>query len=222
MRTVIKFVSVLGLALLVAVPAAAQTRQQRGQFGGRGGPATLLQNEGVQKELQMDAGQIDKAKAAAQKIEERDRDARAKLRDLGEEERRQKQQELSRTAARETYAAVADILKPEQVKRLRQIDLQQRGYEAFTDVEVQKTLKLTDDQVKRIAAAVRDADEQRGKLFQRGAAGDFAEVRTKLDSLRKEATTKVTGLLKEDQRAAWKELTGTPFEVRFERRRPPQ
>ncbi|HXG09699.1 MAG TPA: hypothetical protein VNK04_07910 [Gemmataceae bacterium] len=229
MRTFLKVALTLGAVLLVAGPALSQPqqRQQRGQqqrqpgqFAGRGffgGPAMLVMNEDVQKELKMTEDQIGKAKEVLSQLRDKQRDTFAQLRNLGEQERRQKMQELSRAIASDTYTALNTVLKPEQVKRLKQIELQQRGYEAFTEPEVRKALNLTESQVKEIDAIVKGADAERDKLFQ----GGFQQgTREKLQTLRKETMTKITGLLKEDQKKAWKELTGEPFEVRFQPRRP--
>src|SRR5262245_51252276 len=114
----------LGLVVLLASPALAQQRQrgQRGQFGGGGGFALLLQNEGVQKELKLDQQQLEKTKEAVQNVQEKNRDALAKLADLNQEERRGKAQELNRAISQQTLSAVSPILKPDQLKRLKQIE----------------------------------------------------------------------------------------------------
>src|SRR5207302_8725149 len=66
------FRSVLGIAALVVAPALAQQSQRgRGQFGRGGfggGPGMLIGNEGVQKELKLDSGQVEKATAAVQQV----------------------------------------------------------------------------------------------------------------------------------------------------------
>ncbi len=225
MRASVRLALALGMAVLVVGPALAQQRQrpqqqQRGQFGGRtaGGVTALLQNEGVQKELKLEQAQIDKVKTVAQQMQEKNQAATAKLRDLGQEERRQKQAELTRAANAEAYTALGDVLKPDQTKRLKQIELQQRGYQAFTDAEVRKVLGLTEAQTQSIAKLVREADAARGQLFQGG--GFQQGGREKMEAMRKETTTKVQAVLNDTQKSAWKELTGAPFEVQTQRRRP--
>jgi hypothetical protein len=39
---------------------------------------------------------------------------------------------------------------------------------------------------------------------------------TKMAALRKETMDKVTSVLTEDQKKTWKEMTGQPFEIKFE------
>ena len=219
MKGLFKVVLTLGVAGLLAGPALAQ---RPGGGGGRfGGPGMLLQNEGVQKELKMDKEQVTRAREALQKVQEKHRDDFAQLRDLSPEERREKLQELNRKVSEEARAALKEILKPEQAKRLRQIELQQQGPMAFNDPEVQSTLKLTDEQKEKVKTVGQEMQSQMRELFQGGGqGGDFEKAREKMTSLRKEATEKVLGLLNDDQKRSWKELTGEPFEVKFEFRRP--
>lgn len=110
--------------------------------------------------------------------------------------------------------ALGEVLKPEQVKRLKQIELQQRGSRAFVDEEVQKALKLTDEQKEKIKGIAEESGKQMRELFG-GGQGNREEAFKKMQSLRKETNDKVQAVLSDDQKKAWKELTGEPFEVRF-------
>src|SRR5712692_38077 len=131
MRSFSKVAIVFGLALLLAVPAAAQQRQRgQGQGQGRGqgrggfgfgGIAGLINNEGVQKELKLDGDQLEKAKAAGQKVQEKHQDEFAKLQDLSREERGAKMGAIQQTISAETFKELDSILKPDQIKRLKQL-----------------------------------------------------------------------------------------------------
>jgi hypothetical protein len=217
MRVSIKTILVLGMAVLLVSPALAQQRQrgqgqgqgQRGPRGG-GGLAVLLQNESVQKELKIDKEQGDKVKEAVQKVQEKHRDDFAKLRDLGDDERRQKGQELAKTVNDETLAALADVLKPEQVKRLRQIEMQQAGARAFTRPDVQKAMNLSAEQQDSIKTIVEDAAKTQRELQQ---GGNRQEAFQKIAAIRKETMEKAQKVLNGDQKKTWKELTGDPFEL---------
>jgi len=217
MRGAGTFVLTLGLVVVLAAPAAAQQRQrgqrgQRGQGGGMGGFAALLDNEAVQKELKVEKDQVDKAKAAAQKVREKHKEQLDKIRDLGQDERR----DLMRTVADETLQSLGEILKPEQLKRLKQIELQQVGAQAFTRADVQKALTLTADQQEKIKTISDDSAKSMRELFQGGNAQGGRE---KIAALRKETGEKIQAVLTDDQKKAWKELTGEPFEVRLGQRR---
>src|SRR2546423_15017959 len=106
----------LGLTVLLAQPALAQRQKQKqrpqgkgGQTMQQGGVAALLKRESVQKELKLDADQVEKVKAAVQKVEDNHKSEFAKLKDASQDERRSKGRELTQTVSTETMAAVSDI-----------------------------------------------------------------------------------------------------------------
>jgi Spy/CpxP family protein refolding chaperone len=228
MRSVLKTLFVMSLVGLLAGPALAQRGQGRGGRGGFGGPDTLALNPSVQKELNLSEDQIQKIKDATQSVRDKHRDESEGLRNLQGDERREKGQELRKKMSDETNQALTGILKPEQSKRLKEITLQQRGAQAFNDPETQKALNLTEDQKDKIKTINEDAAKDMRELFpqggRRGAGGGggggdpaaFKERMTKVAALRKENMEKATSVLTEDQKKTWKEMTGQPFEVKFE------
>src|SRR5438874_492820 len=78
---------------------------------------------------------------------------------------------------------------------------------------VQKELKLTDDQKDKIKT-INDDARQEGQSIHEAAAGDFQEMQKKMAALNKETMEKVSGVLTDDQKKAWKDLTGEPFEFK--------
>jgi Spy/CpxP family protein refolding chaperone len=227
MRSVLKTLLVLSLAGLLAGPALAQRGQGRGGRGGFGGPDALALNPSVQKELNLSEDQIQKIKDVTQSIRDKHKDESDAVRNLQGDERREKNQELRKKISEETNQALAGILKPEQSKRLKEITLQQRGPQAFNDPEVQKGLNFTEDQKDKIKTINEDAAKDMRELFPQGGgrrgagggAGDqaaFKELMTKAAAIRKETMDKITSVLTEDQKKTWKEMTGQPFEVKYE------
>jgi Spy/CpxP family protein refolding chaperone len=219
-----------GLALLLAVPVMGQTQRQRGFQGtgrGTGGFGALLQNEGVQKELKLEKEQADKVKAAVDKVQADHRDDFAKLRDLPADEQRTKRNELTRTVSAETLRAIEGLLNADQLKRLKQIELQQAGANAFSRDDVQTALKLTDEQktkVKEIAdkfsREMRELMGAGGRPTGRPPAGGRPNNpnQEKVTALRKQTNDDIQSVLTEDQKKAWKELTGAAFTVQTGRR----
>lgn len=233
------FVLTLGLAALAANPSFAQRQpggQGRGGFGGagQGGVANLIRNEAVQKELKMDKEQTDKATEAVKKVTDKHAEEFTKLRELAQEERRTKTTELTKIVSEETLVALGEVLKPEQMKRLKQIELQRAGVAAFTRPEVEKALAFNDEQkgkVKAIAdesatkmrelmgAAGRGQGGQGGARGARGAGGaggargGAAPDQAKITALRKEMSEKVMLVLNDDQKKTWKDMTGGAFEM---------
>jgi hypothetical protein len=219
MRLLVKSSLVLGLALLLAAPALAQNprgqgqRQGRGPGGGSGGVGGLLQNESVQKELKIETAEAEKLKAAVQKVYDAHKDDLAKVREITDQaERRQKNQELGKTISDETLKAVSDILTADQLKRFKQIQLQQSGVQAFTQPEVQTALKLTDEQKDAIKTITEDAAKQRRDLTQ-GGGGRGQGNAEKMVAIRKESLDRAQKLLTPDQKKTWKDLTGDAFTI---------
>jgi Spy/CpxP family protein refolding chaperone len=217
MRRVIKVLWVAGVLGLWVSPALAQRGLQGGFGAPMGGGGVFLDNKSVQDELRMTREQIDKVHEALQKMGEGRKEIFAKLRDLGQEERIQKMQELTKAMTEETNKLAASVLKPDQLKRFKQIELQQRSFQAFIDPEIQKTLKLSDDQKDKIKTLADDASKETRELFQNArGGGNTQDVGNKMRALRKDAMDRVSSLLTAGQKKAWRDLTGEPFEVKFE------
>jgi len=170
---------------------------------------TLLKNEGVQKELKLTPDQIAKINDVAKKVRDKYPEGFQKLANFQGEERERKSRDVQKAFAEEFHKGLGDCLKPEQTKRLKQIALQQRGIDALTDAEVDKALKLTDEQKDKIKTIQED---MRREMMRDIPQGDVEGAQT----LRKEALDKAVALLTDKQKTVWKDLTSEPFEVRFQ------
>jgi len=81
--------------------------------------------------------------------------------------------------------------------------------------EIQDKLKLTNEQKEKVKTINQEAGEKMRDLFQ---GGFNEEARTKMTQLLKETMDKITGVMTDDQKKTWKEMTGEPFEVQFQPR----
>jgi Spy/CpxP family protein refolding chaperone len=206
---------VLAIALAASLLSAglAAALQPPGGFGfgmGRGGQAMLLRAEAVQKELKLTDDQKAKLEDFFAGMMERFQE----LRDLDPEERREKIQEIQK----ENDKTIAGILKPEQVKRLKEIGYQQAGAMALNDPEVIKALGITDEQRDQVRELNRNMMEEMRELIQPGQPPD-EEARNKMQELRKGVGEKMMKILTEEQKKKWKDMQGEPFkgEIRFGR-----
>jgi len=206
MRSLRTSLLALSAAALLANPAFSQPpgggrggMQMRG-----GGMGMLLGNTSVQEELKLTDAQKEKIKEFSAK----QREAQQGLRDLDQDERRTKMQELTKQA--EAFAK--ETLTPEQQKRIKQITLQTAGVGAFAMEDVVKELKITDEQKEKLKAINDQMRSDMRELFQGG--GDQQENMTKMRALNKEAFTKATEVLTADQKKQWTEMTGKPFEMK--------
>jgi hypothetical protein len=212
-----KFVLTFVALALCSVPSLAFAQGGRGM--GMGGGAFMLTQEPVQKELKFTDEQKSKAQDAINEIRQAHMDEMAALREASAEERPAKMATLNKAMTEEAIKALG--LKEEQVKRFHQISLQAQGARAFSQKEVAEKLKITDDQKKEIGELVTASGAQAREIFMN--AGDNREEAMKqITALNKETNTKVHALLKDDQKAAWKEMTGAPFEYTPVFRRPNQ
>jgi hypothetical protein len=192
-------------ALALAVSTASAQPQQRGMP--TMSPLMLLSNTDVQKELKLTSDQVKRVakETTYQRI------ARQELRELEEKERVKKSAELNK----ESEKFVADVLKPEQAKRLRQIALQIDGPQSFGKPEVANELKLTEEQRQKTKGIQEEAAKQIRAMLRPG--GDREETMKKRSEIIKATNDKVMSLLTPDQKAMWKEMIGEPFkgEIRF-------
>jgi hypothetical protein len=217
MRGCFKAFVAFGLVAALSGPAMAQG-QGRGGFGmGGGGPVALLGNPGVQKELKLDSEQVEKATALASEIREKMTGLRDQLQGLQGQEAQAKRQELMKPINEGAMKSAAAFLKPEQVKRLHEIELQQRGANALSDPAIAKKLGVTDEQAAKVKTILADSQAEMRELFQ-SAGDDRQAAMAKVQTLRKETNNKVMALMTEDQKKTWKEMTGEPFEVVFQPR----
>ncbi len=109
--------------------------------------------------------------------------------------------------------ALEGILDKDQLKRLRQIELQQRGPRAYADAKVQDALKFNEDQKDKVKTILDEVAQEMKEMFKAGKGGDFKAIREKMDNLRKEATEKLAGVLTSEQKKAWKQLVGEEFKM---------
>ena len=199
----------LGTAVLLATPALAQGP---GMGMGMGSPVNLLGNASVVKELKLDEKQIEAAKLLAQETRDKMRAAWDGAQSLEGSARREKMQKVAKEINESSKPALTALLKPEQIKRLHQVWNQQRGAMAFSDPDVQKELKFSDAQQEKIKFLADSTNEKRREAFT-SAGGDREAMREKMMSLNKEFSEKVQTVLTDDQKKAYKEFLGAPFEI---------
>lgn len=216
MRGCMKTAIAFGMVALLTTPAMAQ--QGRGGPGGGGGmgfggAVNLLGNPSVQNELKLDDAQKAKAEVLATETREKMMGLREQLGDVQGAERMTKMRELAKPINEAALKVAGEFLKPEQQKRLHQVELQQRGpAQALADAAIAKTLKVTAEQETKVKAIM--AEMQSEMTAARAAAGqDRQASMQKFMALRKETNTKVAALMSEEQTKMWKEMTGEPFEI---------
>lgn len=229
----------VGLTLLVVlgagVTAYGQGRREGGPggggmrgMGGMGGQtriSTLLRSDQVLQELKLTDDQKARVRELGEKRRAEMMSAFEGIRKLSDEERRAKMNEMQKEGdAREAtfFKQVADILKPEQVMRLKQIQLQQEGAAALRRPEIAEALALTAEQKQKLEQVATEARDAGTKLFQemfkegqdretRRKRGE--ELRQQGQKLREESEQKSMAILTSEQKQQLKEMLGSPFEL---------
>jgi hypothetical protein len=228
--------AVAGVLFTAGVAMVIAQQRQPGGFGGGfgGGPASLVVNKAVQEDIKATEEQVEKiktwSKEYAAKQMEGAKERFAGLKDLSDEERTKKFAEMNAESTKEAYKQLGEVLKAEQIKRVKQIDIQNAGVRAFTRTEVVEALKLTDDQKSTIKGISDEfAKESReirteagfggGKGGGKGGKGGgfdatkMADMNKKIAKVQKEAIEKISEKLTADQVKTWKELTGDAFDT---------
>ena len=119
----------------------------------------------------------------------------------------EKTTDINRKLAAAFLPKLTEILTPDQILRLKQIQLQASGTDVWTEPEVAKELDLTNDQKAKIT-------ELRNEYSRRQPTdGDFQQRFAKIRELNAERDAKAIELLTAAQKAKLDELKGAPFDV---------
>lgn len=197
-------------------------------------PASLLVNKSVQEEIKLTEEQI---KTLTEKTKERmggnmqERmgkmmEKAKELEGVAEDKIDEKVREVFKEEIEAPMQEAEKILKPEQIKRLKQVHFQSMGTRIFTDYTYAKTLKITEEQktkAKEINAEL-SKDLQELGIGRRPGGNPGGgrpmqpskETMEKVKKLRDEAKEKAMELLTADQKSMVKEMSGEPFELKQE------
>ncbi|MCU0706108.1 MAG: hypothetical protein MUF18_19265 [Fimbriiglobus sp.] len=218
----------------VAGVASAQQRQPGGMGRGMQQQSLYmlaLTNADLQSELKI----TDEQKKGMKELVDKAADLTKKRQEAftGGQIDREKMQELTQAAtklAEEAKTSMEKALTDDQKKRIKQIDVQRKGFAAFSDEEVAKAMKLTDDQKAKMKTLGEEMQKARGELARElgigGGGGQrpdpekMAELTKKSAALATETMEKAKKELTDDQKKTWTDLTGPAFDVSKLQQRP--
>jgi RNA polymerase sigma factor (sigma-70 family) len=197
----------------------------------------LIMNKSVQKELNLTADQVKDLGAGVHKVRDKYLEQLGTIPLVRPGDPSQPGEvvempdpkmvaELVNKRDTETRKLLAEVLKPEQLSRLKQIDLQLEGIRALHNKEVALALKLTEDQKGQVTKLFEDISQASMAHALRVAPPsptgiDEATVRetrhtAHVEAWNKEfkaATGKIPSLLTPEQRRRWEAMTGAPFQL---------
>jgi hypothetical protein len=130
------------------------------------------------------------------------------------EEREKKVNEHRKIAQEKLTKFLKEVLKSEQLKRLREVTLQQEGGLALTQERVQAELRITQEQLKKFMAIMQELTKKIQPLIKEAlSGGNPQEIRPKILKIRDEYAKKLEAVLSDEQMKQWKDLLGKPFDL---------
>jgi hypothetical protein len=214
-----RILSLLTGLLLTTLPSLADSPQVDshvripGEGGARviGGYDFLIVLPGVQRELGLTNEQLVKMCRIVDQVTRRHPRQPYNLMDLAKNEQIAKAVALiDYTISNECLTGFRDVLRPEQIRRLKQIELQERGARAFSDPDVEKALHLTAEQKNTIDEVSRQAE----KAIAGAHTSRKVEPLPQLMALgqHREIMQKALELLTPEQKKTWSALAGPAFD----------
>lgn len=193
--------------------------------GPGGGDQTfrLLTRAEVQEELELVDDQKEKLKAIADQMREKMQKEFSGIRDIPQEERRAKMEEMQKKAetwAQEARKQIEEILLPHQLDRLHEISIQVRGIGALLDSRVQDDLGLNEQQKTKIRDLREKATNDARALFEglrdlpaEERRAKMNENREKVQQMMRDGQEQLMGVLSEQQRTKFEEMKGKKIEL---------
>jgi hypothetical protein len=173
-----------------------------------------LQDEGVRKDLQLTEDQV----KGVQTVEDKRQTLFKDYGTLPRAEQTAKRTEVNAAVEKQ----IAELLKPEQAKRLKQLELQQQTSTPFGATfllapDIAQALKLTQEQQDKMKAIQANATKVENLIQSERlvSLGTDRTTPTLTTEFRKVTQDKLTNLFTTEQKAAWKDLLGKPFEGRL-------
>ncbi len=120
----------------------------------------------------------------------------------------EKSTEINRKLAAAFLPKLQELLTPDQIQRLKQIQLQASGIDVWMEPDVSRELDLTTEQQAKITELRNDYNRRQQQLD-----GDFQQRFAKIRELNAERDAKALELLTTAQKAKLDELKGAPFDV---------
>jgi hypothetical protein len=170
----------------------------------------LHQHPNVRQSLGLTQQQFNQLDAANRQLQTRFREQAGRLSNLTDRQRSAQARDLMQLYHLELARASGQILTAAQQRRYRQLDLQYRGMDSFTDADVQHQLELTPAQLQGLREL--DAQSQRElQEIQRLGQVNRDEAQRRYEAWRMQTWHRTNTILNDAQRRAWAGMTGEPY-----------
>ncbi len=173
-------------------------------------PQPLFRMDGVAQHLNLTPDQLSQMNSATQNLQKRFQPELEKLNGLDEKTRSSRLQGLLGTFNTDMTKSMGGLLNDGQMNRMRQLELQQRGFDAFSSPDLQKQLGLSGDQLTKLSDAGKQSQQQlrdiAGRLQSDPQAGQGL-----LKDFQKQSNDLLKRILTPQQQSNWSDLAGQPF-----------
>ena len=124
-------------------------------------------------------------------------------------------QSVRPTSYKKLWQLLGENLRPEQLQRFQQLELQHEGPAALLSrPEIVKQLDITNEQRQQFMGIVQEMQRKMAPLMQEAhSGGNQYEIRQQAIKLYAEQERKVEAALTESQRNRWLSMYGAPFDV---------
>lgn len=209
-RSLVRFATAFALLITISSPLLAQ---RGGGFGfGRGAGnynrAQLCSLKEVQADLKLSE---DQKKTATEIYEGYQAAVREARQNAGGDF--QAMMEKSNKLAAEATAKVIAKLDDAQKARLNQILVQVNSANALLDSDIQKALKITEEQAKKLTDAQTANREAMMSAFQGAQGASPEEMQKKMAELRKASDDRFLACISSDQKAEFEKMSANKLEV---------
>jgi hypothetical protein len=167
-----------------------------------------FQDPAIRRELGVDEQQFRRLSEAHAEIFGRFQDRLSALDKLNEAQRAERLRELSRTFNTDANRAAVDILQEQQRQRFNQLFLQQQGFSAFTDPQLQRDLSLSEQQLQQLRKFGDVFDRDMQGIVRDPASADAAR---RYDALMKSRMDQINSVMNAQQQQAFQRMMGQPF-----------
>jgi hypothetical protein len=124
-------------------------------------------------------------------------------------QRQQKYQDLLKPIEEYWSSESKKRLGPEQLRRLRQLELQSRDLGACEEPVIREALRISDSQNQQIQRALELFRREIDAQLENPLPKDVREI----NRLRDESLSRLRAILTEEQLRTWKEIIGTPIRI---------
>ncbi len=215
MRFSMKSTLAASLALALSSVALGQNLGRAGgtTTGGTGSgffPNPLYRMNDVSKSLNLTPDQMGRLNKATDGLQSRYRADVDKLGTLNQRERDTQTQQLQQRYNGDWMKSAQDVFNENQMNRYRQLDMQYRGFGAFSDADLQKRLNLTAEQQAQIREGNTWSQQQMQDINKRGTA-DRDEGGRLYQSYQQDYQKRLNKILTPEQQKSWQEMTGESY-----------